>query len=219
MITPPHLSLLKSAKHSSHFFQTKINNIYSSLNNSSFSPNSLPSSPPITNQPQFTSVLPTKLPTILSGIKTSSYTLDHISSKLIMNCLPAISPLITNRIKSSFTSGSVPQILKVAAVTSKKNLDSTLMSQKAFSSSPISPSCQNSEPTSTPITFLKPLSLASAQSMALKQPSSKSQMTFSSTLTLDTSPFSFFLTWQQPSTPSITPSCSPDWKHLSSSSA
>lgn len=101
------------------FFQTKIDTIYSNLNNSGIPPISPPVSPPFTIQPlsQFSPVSPAQLTTIMTGIKTSTCTLDPIPSKLIKDCLPVISPLITAIINTSLSSGSVPQSLKLAAVT------------------------------------------------------------------------------------------------------
>ncbi|XP_029957253.1 uncharacterized protein LOC115395750 [Salarias fasciatus] len=58
-----------------------------------------------------------KLTQILSGIKTPTCSLDPIPSSLIKTCLPIISPLITQIINSSLSSGSVPQSLKLAAIT------------------------------------------------------------------------------------------------------
>ena len=51
------------------------------------------------------------------GMKTSTCALDPIPSTLVKNCLPPISPLIIDIINSSFSSGSVPDTLKLAAVT------------------------------------------------------------------------------------------------------
>ena len=64
-------------------------------------------------------------------MSSSTCTLDPIPSKLIKDCLPAISPLLTDIINSSLTSGSVPQSLKLASVTpilKKPGLDPDTMS-------------------------------------------------------------------------------------------
>lgn len=50
-------------------------------------------------------------------MKTSTCALDPIPSNLVKDCLLAISPLISTIINNSFSSGSVPQTLKFAAVT------------------------------------------------------------------------------------------------------
>ncbi len=109
------------------FFQKKINTIYSNLNTSRtpypLPPASHPASPPATlcttiqNLTHFSLVSPAQLTTIMTGIKTSTCTLDPIPSKLIKDCLPVISPLIINLINASLSSGSVPQPLKLAAIT------------------------------------------------------------------------------------------------------
>lgn len=53
----------------------------------------------------------------MAGIKISTCSLDPVPSNLVKDCLPAISPLISNTINSSFSYGFVPQILKLVAVT------------------------------------------------------------------------------------------------------
>ncbi|XP_068597914.1 uncharacterized protein [Brachionichthys hirsutus] len=65
----------------------------------------------------FTAISSVQLTQFLTGIKTPTCSLDPIPSPLIKTCLPIISPLITRIINSSITSGSVPQSLKLAAIT------------------------------------------------------------------------------------------------------
>ena len=65
------------------------------------------------------------------GMRSSTCILDPIPSNLVKDCLPALSPLITQIIKSSFSSGSVPYPLKLVAVTpilKKPGLDPDTMS-------------------------------------------------------------------------------------------
>ncbi|XP_049450826.1 uncharacterized protein LOC125900093 [Epinephelus fuscoguttatus] len=101
------------------YFQTKTDTIYSNFNTPGTPPISPPASPPATIQPlsQLSPMSPAQLTTLMTGIKTSTCTLDPIPSKLIKDCLSAISPLITDIINTSLNSGSVPQTLKLAAIT------------------------------------------------------------------------------------------------------
>eukprot|EP00064_Thunnus_orientalis_P022307 superscaffoldBa00007406_g22500 len=50
-------------------------------------------------------------------MRSSIYILDPIPSNLVKDCLTGISSLITEIINSYFSSGSIPQTLKLAAVT------------------------------------------------------------------------------------------------------
>ena len=54
---------------------------------------------------------------MLSGIKLSSCPLDPIPSTLVKACLPNLTPLITDILNSSLTSGTVPPSFKLAAIT------------------------------------------------------------------------------------------------------
>ncbi|XP_072556731.1 uncharacterized protein [Paramormyrops kingsleyae] len=99
------------------FFQSKIDSVYSSIDLSSS--HTVPPDPPPPHQQlsHFTPISPAHLTKLFSGIKTSTCSLDPIPSPLIKACLPVLSPLITQIINSSLSSGSVPQSLKLAAIT------------------------------------------------------------------------------------------------------
>ena len=100
------------------FFQSKIDNIYSSLTTTT---PALPQAtcPPLSCQPlsQFSPVSPTDLSDLLTGMKTATCTLDPIPSSFVKACLPTLSSLITTAINSSLSSGTVPPSLKIAAIT------------------------------------------------------------------------------------------------------
>uniref|UniRef100_A0A8C5BQM8 Reverse transcriptase domain-containing protein n=1 Tax=Gadus morhua TaxID=8049 RepID=A0A8C5BQM8_GADMO len=49
--------------------------------------------------------------------KTTTCQLDPLPTSLVKACLPSISPMITNIINSSLTTGTVPPTLKLAAIT------------------------------------------------------------------------------------------------------
>ncbi|XP_030643580.1 condensin-2 complex subunit D3 [Chanos chanos] len=101
------------------FFQTKIDTIYSNLTTSLALLSSQSASLQFATQPpsQFSSVSLMELANIMAGMKSSNCILDPIPSNFIKDCLPVLSSLITLIINSSFSSGSVPQMLKLAAVT------------------------------------------------------------------------------------------------------
>ncbi|XP_075933638.1 uncharacterized protein LOC142933414 [Anarhichas minor] len=65
----------------------------------------------------FSSITEMDLSSILSSMKTSTCALDPLPSSLVKACLPTLSPLITNIINSSLSSGLIPPTLKIAAVT------------------------------------------------------------------------------------------------------
>ncbi|XP_029929809.1 LOW QUALITY PROTEIN: uncharacterized protein LOC115374818 [Myripristis murdjan] len=101
------------------FFQNKIDTIYSNLTTSTTPSTSPHVCTPCTTQSlsQFSPVSPIQLSRLMVGMKSSTCALDPIPSTLVKDCFPAISPLITDIINSSFSSGSVPDTLKLAAVT------------------------------------------------------------------------------------------------------
>ncbi|XP_073328899.1 uncharacterized protein [Pagrus major] len=117
-------------------FQSKIDTIYNQLS----TPPPMSASPPLTpptttttTQPlsQFTPVSPLELLPIITKIKNSTSVLDPIPSSIVKSCLPTISPLIAIIINSSLSSGSVPESLKLAAVTpilKKPGLDPDIIS-------------------------------------------------------------------------------------------
>lgn len=117
----------------------------------------------------------------MAGMKIPTCSLDPVPSDLVKDCLPAISPLISNTINSSFSYGFVPQILKLAAVTpilQKPGLNPDVTTNfQPISNLPsvwnmLSP--LNSHPTSPPMLCLNHFNLASDHVSALKQPSSES---------------------------------------------
>lgn len=101
------------------FFQTKVETIYSSLSIHSVRPGPPFVSPQFITQPlsQFLPVSQMQLSEIVAKTRSSTCILDPIPSKLVKDCFPAISSLITDIINSSLSSGSVPHSLKLAAVT------------------------------------------------------------------------------------------------------
>nr|XP_049596629.1 uncharacterized protein LOC125980951 [Syngnathus scovelli] len=103
----------------SSFFNSKIENIYHQLLSS---PSSTPqpeptfflsSIPRLSTFPPITSV---DLSQILSTMKSSNSPLDPMPSQLVKDCLTPIAPIIID-INSSLTSGTVPSLLKLAAIT------------------------------------------------------------------------------------------------------
>uniref|UniRef100_UPI003AAD8E98 uncharacterized protein n=1 Tax=Centroberyx gerrardi TaxID=166262 RepID=UPI003AAD8E98 len=106
------------------FFQTKIDTIHNQLAASSFTTLSgLQPNPPLLPSHSFTSfseITETDLSSIVTSMKSSTCALDPIPSFLVKACLPSLSPLITNIINSSLSTGLVPPPpppLKLAAVT------------------------------------------------------------------------------------------------------
>ncbi len=82
-------------------FQTTINTTYSSLITSSTVTISPPAPTPGTSQPpsQFSPIAPMELSNHMAGMSCSTCALDPTPSKLVKDCLPAISLLITDIIK------------------------------------------------------------------------------------------------------------------------
>lgn len=82
----------------------------------SISPPALPilTTPPLS---KFSPVTLLELSSLIKGMRSTTCSLDPIPSILAKECLPAIAPLIITIINSSLNSGSVPDTLKLAAVT------------------------------------------------------------------------------------------------------
>lgn len=70
--------------------------------------------PPLSH---FSPVTPEELVKTVENTKPTTCVLNPIPSNLVKICFPIISPLISNIIYSSLSSGCVPQTLETAAVT------------------------------------------------------------------------------------------------------
>ena len=105
------------------FFNDKITAIHNQLAASSLPTTSPPSpqhDPPLLpshSLSSFSLITETDLSSIVYSMKTSTCALDPLPSSLVKACLPSLSPLITNIVNSSLSSGLVPPPLKLAAVT------------------------------------------------------------------------------------------------------
>ncbi|XP_059188467.1 uncharacterized protein LOC131971162 [Centropristis striata] len=104
------------------FFTSKINTIHQQLA-SSCTPSNDPPWMTTTGQPHisplsdFTPVSEHTIVELIHKAKTTTCQLDPLPTSLVKACLPSISPMITNIINSSLTTGTVPPILKLAAIT------------------------------------------------------------------------------------------------------
>ncbi|XP_072017007.1 uncharacterized protein [Amphiura filiformis] len=116
-ILPPHDDAKKLANKFGTFFQNKIKNLRSALDNS----DSLNISAEIRDQcvSEFTSfraVTEEDVGSIISSSVIKSCPLDPIPSSLLKDCLESLLPSITHVVNMSLISGEMPQELKVARV-------------------------------------------------------------------------------------------------------
>ena len=73
--------------------------------------------PLISSLSDFTPVSEHTISELIHKAKTTTCQLDPLPTSLVKACLPSISPMITNIINSSLTTGTVPPTLKLAAIT------------------------------------------------------------------------------------------------------
>ncbi|XP_059929989.1 cilia- and flagella-associated protein 36 isoform X1 [Gadus macrocephalus] len=73
--------------------------------------------PLISSLSDFTPVTEQTVTELIRKAKTTTCQLDPLPTSLVKACLPSISPMITNIINSSLTTGTVPPTLKLAAIT------------------------------------------------------------------------------------------------------
>ena len=73
--------------------------------------------PLISSLSGFTPVSEHTISDLIRKAKTTTRQLDPLPTSLVKACLPSISPMITNIINSSLTTGTVPPTLKLAAIT------------------------------------------------------------------------------------------------------
>ena len=103
------------------FFQTKIDTIHNQLTAASPTtlpdPHSNPPRPPSHPLTSFSPITDSVLSSTVTSMKSSTCALDPIPSSLVKACLPTLTPLITNIINSSLSTGIVPPALKLAAIT------------------------------------------------------------------------------------------------------
>ena len=220
--TPPEPPQLTSATLSFHFF-FKLKLTPSDHHSCTLH---LPTCPPHLPLSPFCPVSPAELSESGVGMRSSTCVLDSIPFK---DCFPASSSLITKTMNSSMSSGSVPQTLKLAAVTpilKKPRLDPDIVSNcRPISNLPFSQkywsvsSPPNSKATLPPMPCFNHFNLVSTHSIAQNQPSSTSPMTSSSPETLVSSAVSSSSTSLQLLTPSITPAFSPSLNPPSTSLA
>ncbi|XP_072018475.1 uncharacterized protein [Amphiura filiformis] len=116
-ILPPHDDAKKLANKFGTFFQNKIKNLRSALDNS----DSLNISAEIRDQcvsefTAFRAVTKEDVGSIISSSVIKSCPLDPIPSSLLKDCLESLLPSITRVVNMSLISGEMPQELKVARV-------------------------------------------------------------------------------------------------------
>ena len=104
------------------FFSSKINTIHQQLASSRTPSDDPPwmitsGQPLISSLSDFTPVTEQTVSELIRKAKTTTCQLDPLPTSLVKACLPSISPMITNIINSSLTTGTVPPTLKLAAIT------------------------------------------------------------------------------------------------------
>ena len=104
------------------FFNSKITTIHQQLASSCTSPNDptwmiTTGQPLISSLSDFTPVSELTISEFIRKAKTTTCQLDPLPTSLVKACLPSTSPMITNIINSSLTTGTVPPTLKLAAIT------------------------------------------------------------------------------------------------------
>ena len=102
------------------FFHSKIQSIHNQLASSSaITPDLEPALPPPPNHQlsAFSPITTADISKTISSLKSSTSPLDPLPSDLVKTCSTSLTPLITDIINSSLTSGTVPKPLKLAAVT------------------------------------------------------------------------------------------------------
>ena len=161
---------------------------------------------------------------IVTTMKSSTCALDPLPTFLVKACFPTLSPLITNVINSSLSTGLVPPALKLTSVTpilKKPGLDpDTPNNYRPISNLPflskILKCLLNLNPTSTPITSMNLSNPASAPNTAQKPRYWKSPTTYFSLLNLSphhphpldlSAAFDTINLFYPPLTPSILPRC------------
>uniref|UniRef100_A0A671U025 Reverse transcriptase domain-containing protein n=1 Tax=Sparus aurata TaxID=8175 RepID=A0A671U025_SPAAU len=104
------------------FFSFKINTIHQQLASSCTSSKDpawmiTTGQPLISSLSDFTPVSEHTISDLIHKAKATTCQLDPLPTSLVKACLPSISPMITNIINSSLTTGTVPPTLKLAAIT------------------------------------------------------------------------------------------------------
>uniref|UniRef100_A0A8C5BDZ8 Reverse transcriptase domain-containing protein n=1 Tax=Gadus morhua TaxID=8049 RepID=A0A8C5BDZ8_GADMO len=104
------------------FFSSKINTIHQQLASSRTPSDDPPwmitsGQPLISSLSDFTRVTEQTVSELIRKAKTTTCQLDPLPTSLVKACLPSISPMITNIINSSLTTGTVPPTFKLAAIT------------------------------------------------------------------------------------------------------
>ncbi|CAL9690879.1 unnamed protein product [Knipowitschia caucasica] len=114
------------------FFHSKIHTIHNTLQSSSSHHLSFETHFPVDlsrnhSLSSFSLLSTTDTAKLLSNMKLSTCHLDPTPSTLLKACIPSLTPLITNIINSSLTTGTVPPNLQIATIKpllKKPNLDS-----------------------------------------------------------------------------------------------
>ena len=186
------------------------------------SPQHDPPLPPSHSLSSFSPVTETDLSLIVSSMKTSTCALDPLPSSLVKACLPSLSPLITNIINSSLSSGLVPP--PTQARCCHPRTDKTWSWPRhpqqlpAHLQAPLPVESRERAVASQLKSHLnlhnlyEPFQSGFRSKHSTAPPYWKSLMTYFSLLTLASSPSSSSSTSAPPSTPSTTPSSS----HVSS---
>lgn len=120
-IGPSHMYSTANCNRFMNFFTSKIENIHKQLSSPcssvdcKFCLSSI--TPPLSSLSSFQSPTINGIMSIIQKSKSSTCKLDPLPTTLVKLCLLSLSPLITEIIHSSLTSGSVPSPLKTAIIT------------------------------------------------------------------------------------------------------